>query len=47
MGSTQYNRIKMDAPSAAYVEDPSHTDQDSFAGLDLLYQLTDFDILFD
>ncbi len=47
LGSTQYNRVKFDAKSKAYLEAIAHADQESFAGVDLTYQLTDFDIVFD
>ncbi len=47
LGSTQYNRVDMSVTSAAYLEAIAHSDQDGFAGVDLTYQLTDFDIVFD
>ena len=46
LGAVQYNRIKFDVV-AAYLEAIANTDQDSFAGIDLTYQLIDFALTFD
>jgi hypothetical protein len=47
LGSVQYNRMKLDVTSAAYLQSIAHSDQDGFAGIDLVYALTSFALKFD
>ncbi len=47
LGTVQYNRIKFDVTSGAYLESITNSDQDSFAGIDMVFQLTSFGITFD
>jgi len=47
LGTVQFNRIKFDVTSGAYLESIANSDQDSFAGVDLVFQLVSFSISFD
>lgn len=47
IGSTQYNRVKLNATSAAYLEDPENAADGKFVAVRLPYQLTDYEIVFD
>lgn len=45
LGSVQYNKVKLDS-TGAYLENPGHESQDSFAGWNLEFQLIQWDLLF-
>lgn len=47
LGTAQYNRLKFDVTSGAYLESITNSDQDSFAGIDMIFQLVSFSITFD
>lgn len=41
LGDTQYNRVKLDVTSDAYLLDPEHVNQNEHAGWDLTYDIVD------
>lgn len=47
LGDTQYNRVKLDVNTGAWLETPAHAEDNEFAAWDLTYQLTDDTVTFD